>query len=308
MTHIHKFRSGYHGRILIHSYSKSLRQRVEEYILRFEAFDELGGPAIPYIAAWKKRGKTIWYEFISRRLLALLDCDYEEAPEAFRNTIIERHRFIRKDNRKRLQEEILINRQVRGRKDKLRADVIKSGTVEAVYKMLLKDKTTLWVKDQAVLESFDSDAIYLSLGNLTIVTRELELEEQIKKTQVALEVSKRKYREQAIHDNLTGLYNTRHLYTALSRLITKCKKNNDIFSLIFMDIDNFKTVVDTHGHLNASETLREIGRTIKRSIKEPSFAVAYGGDEFVIVLPGLTRQIRKEYQRHREFGHFNLSR
>ena len=66
-------------------------------------------------------------------------------------------------------------------------------------------------------------------------------------------------------------------------------KKAKIFSLIFMDIDNFKTVVDTHGHLNASETLREIGRTIKRSIKEPSFAVAYGGDEFVIVLPGLTR-------------------
>ena len=290
MMHQHKFRYGYFGRILNNPYSDALKRRVEEYISRFEAFDELGGPAIPYIAAWQKRGRTIWYEFVSRRLIELLGCDYEEAPEVFRNSIIARHRFIRKHNRKQLREEILINQQVRGRKKKLRADVVKTGTVEAVYKILLENMTTLWIKDQAVLEAFDSDALYLSLGNLTIVTRELELDEQIKKAQIALAESKRKYREQAIHDNLTGLYNTRHLYNALSRLITKSKKKKETFSLIFMDIDNFKTVVDTHGHLNASKTLQQIGRTIKRNIKEPSFGVAYGGDEFVIVLPEYTRR------------------
>ena len=57
-----------------------------------------------------------------------------------------------------------------------------------------------------------------------------------------------------------------------------------------MDIDNFKTVVDTHGHLNASQTLQEIGVTIKKVLKSPAYGVAYGGDEFVLVLPGFNKQ------------------
>ena len=83
MTRSHKFQNGYYGRILTDKYSSALKKRVEEYIFRFEAFDELGGPAIPYISAWRKRGRTVWYEFVSKRLLQLLDCDYENAPEAW---------------------------------------------------------------------------------------------------------------------------------------------------------------------------------------------------------------------------------
>ena len=57
-----------------------------------------------------------------------------------------------------------------------------------------------------------------------------------------------------------------------------------------MDIDNFKQVVDTNGHLNASKTLREIAATIKSTLPEPAYGVAYGGDEFVVVLPGFDKQ------------------
>jgi diguanylate cyclase (GGDEF)-like protein len=53
-----------------------------------------------------------------------------------------------------------------------------------------------------------------------------------------------------------------------------------------MDMDNFKQVVDTHGHLNGSQALKEVARTIKSCIEKPCFGVAYGGDEFVVVLPG----------------------
>jgi diguanylate cyclase (GGDEF)-like protein len=57
-----------------------------------------------------------------------------------------------------------------------------------------------------------------------------------------------------------------------------------------MDIDNFKQVVDTHGHLNASKTLEEIAATIKSALQAPAYGVAYGGDEFVLVLPGFGKQ------------------
>ena len=53
-----------------------------------------------------------------------------------------------------------------------------------------------------------------------------------------------------------------------------------------MDMDNFKRVVDTYGHLHGSQTLQEVAATIKEILIEPAYGVAYGGDEFVIVLPG----------------------
>jgi diguanylate cyclase (GGDEF)-like protein len=90
----------------------------------------------------------------------------------------------------------------------------------------------------------------------------------------------------AIHDDLTGLYNTRHLYRALSELLAAAKSSGDSFSIIFMDLDNFKHVVDTHGHLNGSLAIQEVARTLMTCLEAPAFGVAYGGDEFVAVLPG----------------------
>jgi diguanylate cyclase (GGDEF)-like protein len=95
----------------------------------------------------------------------------------------------------------------------------------------------------------------------------------------------RKLRDLANHDSLTGLYNQRYLYRSLKNLITKCNDEGGYFSLIFMDIDNFKTVVDREGHLNGSRTLREVAQTIQGCLGDACFAVAYGGDEFVAVLP-----------------------
>jgi diguanylate cyclase (GGDEF)-like protein len=87
------------------------------------------------------------------------------------------------------------------------------------------------------------------------------------------------------HDHLTGLYNTRYLYKVLSKLIEENKGSDRTLSLIFMDLDNFKSVVDKFGHLKGSQALVEVADTIKTCLTGPEFGVAYGGDEFVIVLP-----------------------
>lgn len=112
-----------------------------------------------------------------------------------------------------------------------------------------------------------------------------EITERIK-AEEALERSKEEYRNLAIHDSLTGLYNTRYLYANMEELLAKSQQERSPFSLIFLDIDNFKRVVDTHGHLNGSRALAEVAQTIIKSIAEPAYGVAYGGDEFVVVLPG----------------------
>ncbi|MEJ2730738.1 MAG: GGDEF domain-containing protein [Deltaproteobacteria bacterium] len=285
-----KLPDGYYGRILNGSYSGGLKSRIVECIRRFQVFDEMGTPAIPYIAAWRGKHNVIWYEFVSRQLLQLLGCEPSDASEFFRNSIVARHVYKKIGTPASPQEVILKSNEVVERKSELREEVKKSGILEAVYKILATDGETYWLKDQARLEPFETDDIFISIGNLTIVTKEMEAEENLKQVQKALRKSEQKFKKQAIHDNLTGLYNTRYLYHALAELIKKSASSGRIFSLVFMDIDNFKQVVDTHGHLNASKALQEIAATIKATLRAPAYGVAYGGDEFVIVLPGFDKQ------------------
>jgi diguanylate cyclase (GGDEF)-like protein len=111
-----------------------------------------------------------------------------------------------------------------------------------------------------------------------------------RKAEEELKRSQEEYRQMSIHDSLTGLYNTRYLYGAMETLMDQCRRDGSPFSLIFMDVDNFKHVVDTHGHLNGSRALAEVARTLMACISEPAYGVAYGGDEFVIVLPGFDHE------------------
>jgi diguanylate cyclase (GGDEF)-like protein/PAS domain S-box-containing protein len=87
------------------------------------------------------------------------------------------------------------------------------------------------------------------------------------------------------HDTLTGLYNTRYLFQALEDLVGASAAAGRRFSLVFLDVDRFKRIVDTYGHLNGSRVIQEVGATIREAIAEPAFAVAYAGDEFIVVLP-----------------------
>ncbi len=120
-----------------------------------------------------------------------------------------------------------------------------------------------------------------------------------------LRLSRERFRYLANHDNLTNLFNTRYLYKALNRLIVESEKSCKPFSLVFLDMDNFKHVVDTYGHLSGSRALKEVARTLGDSLSEPAFGVAYGGDEFVLVLPetdkaGALEQIRTIRARMKE--------
>jgi diguanylate cyclase (GGDEF)-like protein len=108
-----------------------------------------------------------------------------------------------------------------------------------------------------------------------------------KKAEEALRGSEQRFREQSLRDNLTSLYNQRFLYQSLAGLIETAKNSQTQLSLIFMDLDNFKKVVDAHGHLNGSFVIQEVASTIRNSLESPAYAVAYAGDEFVVVLPGL---------------------
>jgi diguanylate cyclase (GGDEF)-like protein/PAS domain S-box-containing protein len=106
-----------------------------------------------------------------------------------------------------------------------------------------------------------------------------------KRAEEALRASEERFRQLSRLDNLTGLFNTRHLYDDLGRRVAAAER----FSLAFIDIDDFKHVVDTYGHLNGSRVVQEVAGTIRRHLGEPAYGVAYAGDEFVVVLPGADR-------------------
>src|ERR1700689_4569730 len=82
-------------------------------------------------------------------------------------------------------------------------------------------------------------------------------------------------------DDVTGLFNARHLYTMLEEEVAR----GQVFSLMFVDLDHFKSVNDTHGHLIGSRLLAEIGYLVKAQLRLIDFAFRYGGDEFVVLLP-----------------------
>src|SRR5579872_2125910 len=94
-----------------------------------------------------------------------------------------------------------------------------------------------------------------------------------------------KIQELTITDDCTGLYNARHLYKTLETEVYRSSRFGYEFTVVFIDLDHFKQVNDTHGHLIGSKLLSEIGYLIKAQLRLIDFAFRYGGDEFVVLLP-----------------------
>lgn len=85
-------------------------------------------------------------------------------------------------------------------------------------------------------------------------------------------------------DELTGLFNYRYLDISLDRELKRADRFGSVVSMIFIDMDHFKGVNDTHGHLFGSQVLHEVGQLLKKSVREVDVIIRYGGDEFTIIL------------------------
>jgi len=91
-------------------------------------------------------------------------------------------------------------------------------------------------------------------------------------------------RELIYTDDLTGLFNHRYLHLAIEKEIGRSQRYGMKFSLIFIDLDHFKEINDTHGHLCGSKTLAEVAQVLRHNVREVDTLFRYGGDEFTALL------------------------
>src|SRR5436853_247292 len=93
----------------------------------------------------------------------------------------------------------------------------------------------------------------------------------------------------AVTDDVSGFNNTRYLHRYLDRFFDGAMDRPLELCLVFLDLDNFKAVVDAHGHLNGTKALREVAQVVYKELDPDDRLVRYGGDEFIAILPRQTK-------------------
>lgn len=150
----------------------------------------------------------------------------------------------------------------------------------------------------ASLAGEDANKIREMVGNLTVATQRVRLENQSLESRLAdttAEVARLREhlaqtRREAMTDALTGLANRKAFDEALERACAEADRNGEPLSLAVIDIDHFKAFNDTWGHQTGDQVLRYVASVIGRAGVAPRTAARYGGEEFALILPGETAE------------------
>ena len=154
------------------------------------------------------------------------------------------------------------------------------------------------------------DAAKRAMANLSAIRQQEYLLSTLSRQNDELGTLNVKFRELAIRDGLTGLFNHRHAQDRLAEEFDRAKQFGRDLSIIFMDLDNFKFYNDTHGHQAGDEVLKQLCELMAGEIRDSDVLARWGGEEFIIICPEtdkdqacvLAERIRKNVTKH-DFPH-----
>jgi diguanylate cyclase (GGDEF)-like protein/PAS domain S-box-containing protein len=118
------------------------------------------------------------------------------------------------------------------------------------------------------------------------ITKRKTMQAELQMANEAFQALHATLREQATRDSLTGLYNRRYFNETIEREFARARRDNHPVSVMILDIDLFKEINDSYGHSFGDEALRVLSSLININVRAGDVAYRYGGDEFVIVMPG----------------------
>jgi diguanylate cyclase (GGDEF)-like protein len=124
-----------------------------------------------------------------------------------------------------------------------------------------------------------------AIDKIRLTTERSDLMDNLMRNREELEHLNSVFHKLSVRDGLTGLYNHRYFYETASLELVRCQRDKCLFSLVFIDVDNFKEYNDSHGHPAGDEVLKKMGEFMTERLRRTDIAARYGGEEFVILLP-----------------------
>jgi diguanylate cyclase (GGDEF)-like protein/PAS domain S-box-containing protein len=152
------------------------------------------------------------------------------------------------------------------------------------FRLLCKDGTVKWVEVMAAIITHRGEPA--CMGNVTDITQRKRVETQREELISDLETTQETLSFQATHDALTGLLNRGAILENLNRELARGCREHRPLTVVMIDLDHFKRVNDTCGHLIGDVVLQEVALRITSSVRSYDLVGRYGGEEIIVVLPG----------------------
>ena len=163
----------------------------------------------------------------------------------------------------------------------------KADVYEVEYRIKAKDGTYHWFYDRGKITQYDDNGEPSFLAGIVFDIGEK------KKTQLELENKNRILSEMSSIDGLTKIGNHRALLERLKAEMAEANRTNSPLSIAIFDVDDFKKVNDSKGHVCGDQVLVDVASIMKNSIRGTDFAGRYGGEEFMVIFPNTALSVAK---------------